>query len=92
MKINTSTVLNSSFPTYYEIVWYCADEPEKEIYDGGFIYAENYSDAARILEEAYDCIISMKIYQYDTMDFTLPLSVAQEIKKMIDKEVGYANN
>ena len=92
MKIDTSKVLNSSFPTYYEIIWSCPETAEKEIYDGGFIYAESYADAARILEDTYDNIISMKIYQYDTLDFVLPLSVAQEIKKMIDKENGYAND
>ena len=92
MKINSSKIFNSSYPTYFEIEWYSPDVEENPIFDGGFIYAESYTDAMHILEETYENIISVKIYQYDTLDFVLPLSVAQEIKAIIDKEAGYANN
>lgn len=92
MKINSSKVFNSSYPTYFEIEWCCHEVEENPVFDGGFIYAESYTDAMHILEETYENIISVKIYQYDTLDFVLPLSVAQEIKAIIDKEAGYANN
>ena len=76
-------MLNSMYPAYFEVKL-CIDGQEQE--EGGFIYAHNFVEAMKTIEDAYsDDMISCHIELFDTFSFCLPVKKARLIKEIINE-------
>ena len=76
-------MLNTMYPAYFEVKL-CIDGQEQE--EGGFIYAHNFVEAMKTIEDAYsDDIISCHIELFDNFSFCLPVKKARLIKEIINE-------
>lgn len=77
--------MKDKYLTLYRVAW--CDEEETR-YECGIFYAENYSDAAKRIEEYYaDNLIEITyLCQYDTTMFHMPADMFEKLKQYIEKE------
>ena len=76
-------MLNSMYPVYFEVKL-CSDAKEHE--EGGFIYAHNFVEAMKTIEEAYcDEMISCHIELFDNFSLCLPVKKARLIKEIVNE-------
>ena len=76
-------MLNTMYPVYFEVKL-CIDDKEQE--EGGFIYAHNFVEAMKTIEDAYsDDMISCHIELFDNFSFCLPIKKARLIKEIINE-------
>ena len=76
-------MLNSMYPVYFEVKLYTDG---KEYEEGGFIYAHNFVEAMKTIEEAYsDEMISCHIELFDNFSLCLPVKKARLIKEIVNE-------
>ena len=74
---------NTTYLVYFEVKTY---DGEDTCYSGGFIYANDWGDAAEQLRNYYgDELMSMTIELYDNDAMMFDISTAREIKTIVDK-------
>jgi hypothetical protein len=71
------------YPYYFEVTTF---EDGEECVSGGFSYAENYTEAAADISQAFgeSNIIDVKIEIFDTYEFTFPVEKARKIKEIMN--------
>lgn len=76
-------MLNTNYLVYFEVKTY---DGEDTYYSGGLLHANDWGDAADQLRDYYgDELMSMTIELYDSDIIAFDVSVAREIKTIIDK-------
>lgn len=76
-------MLNTMYPAYFEVKL-CIDGQEQE--EGGFIYAHNFVEAMKTIEDTYsDDMISCHIELLDNFSLCLPIKKARLIKEIVDE-------
>lgn len=75
------------FPVYFEVEWYCEGDRDN-IKEGGFIYAEDYNEAMKIITNYYaNDVVSVKLEMLDDCGLIFPIEKAQQIKELVDNGV-----
>ena len=76
-------MLNTMYPVYFEVKL-CIDDKEQE--EGGFIYAHDFTEAMKTIEDAYsDDMISCHIEFFDNFSLCLPVKKARLIKEIVNE-------